>query len=509
MLFNSYIFICILLPLSLAGWFLLNHFGHTRIACVFLTAMSLWFYGYFRLSYLFIIISSIAANYIISLIIDKISDGGPLNRDASRLMILISVCVNLGIFLYFKYTDFIIENLNLIFKSNIPFQNIVLPLGISFFTFQQLSYIIDRCKGEAEHCDLIYYATFVTFFPQLIAGPIVTHDEMIPQFKDMSKRRPDRENFRIGIRYFIIGFAKKVLLADILAGPVNYAFTKPRELEGISVIIVMLMYMFELYFDFSGYCDMAQGAAKMFNIDLPVNFNSPYLSASVKELWQRWHITLSRFFTKYVYIPLGGSRRGYFRMLLNVFIVFLLSGFWHGAAWTYVLWGVVNGIAVVLEGAITGIRQRRNLLKNDPDPEDGSRLLPKKIGQIYTFIFFLLSLCFFRSSSVSDAFHLIGSMFKINKTGALFDVLSHLEAPEFYILKEAVRMKAPGFTGKFDLILALIMLAISFVVITRKNSHEIAPKNDHPLRDGVLYAALFMWCFVSLGQVSTFLYFNF
>ena len=297
MLFNSYIFICILLPVALLGWFGLNYFGHTRLAGLFLTGMSLWFYGYFHVSYLLIIVSSIAVNYIISLTAVKLEDReGP----EKKILLVVAVVINLGILFYFKYTDFFIENLNALTGSDYALRHIMLPLGISFFTFQQISYVVDRCLGRAPHYGLIDYMVFVTFFPQLIAGPIVTYDEMLPQFKDMARRRIDRDNMRTGIRYFVIGFAKKVLIADTLAGPVNYAFVMPRELDSLTVIIVMLLYMFELYFDFSGYCDMASGIAKMFNIDLPVNFNSPYTSPNVKELWQRWHITLSRFFTKYL-----------------------------------------------------------------------------------------------------------------------------------------------------------------------------------------------------------------
>ncbi len=504
MLFNSYIFICILLPVALLGWYGLNYFGHNRLAGIFLTGISLWFYAYFHVSYLFVIVGSIALNYLISLIVEAYrKHGDTSNGGVMRIILIISVAANLGILFYFKYTDFLIENINALTGRDFALRHILLPLGISFFTFQQLSYVIDRCRDRAPHYDLITYMTFVTFFPQLIAGPIVTYDEMMPQFADMGRRRIDPDNMRTGIRYFVIGFAKKILLADVLAGPVNQAFITPRELDTVTVIIVMLMYMFELYFDFSGYCDMASGIAKMFNIDLPVNFNSPYTSANVKELWQRWHITLSRFFTTYVYIPLGGSRRGYGRMLANVFIVFVLSGLWHGAAWTYVLWGAVNGLLVVWDNAcligVRGCEYKREC----------KLYIPRKAGQILTFCFFLLSLCFFRSSTIPDALHLIRSVFVFNWNGRLFDVLSYLKTPEFYVLEEAAGMMSANMLNYVHLACALIMLAVSFVIILRPNSHEIAPRNDHPVRDGILMGIVFAWCFISLNQVSTFLYFNF
>ncbi len=504
MLFNSYIFICILLPVALLGWYGLNYFGHNRLAGIFLTGISLWFYAYFHVSYLFLIVGSIALNYFISLIVEAYrKHGNAANGGVMRIILIISAAANLGILFYFKYTDFLIENINALTGRDIALRHILLPLGISFFTFQQLSYVIDRCRDRAPHYDLITYMMFVTFFPQLIAGPIVTYDEMMPQFADMGRRRIDPDNMRTGIRYFVIGFAKKILLADVLAGPVNQAFITPRELDTVTVIIVMLMYMFELYFDFSGYCDMASGIAKMFNIDLPVNFNSPYTSANVKELWQRWHITLSRFFTTYVYIPLGGSRRGYGRMLTNVFIVFVLSGLWHGAAWTYVLWGAVNGLLVVWDNAcligVRGCEYKREC----------KLYIPRKAGQILTFCFFLLSLCFFRSSTIPDALHLIRSVFVFNWNGRLFDILSYLKTPEFYVIEEAAGMMSANMLNYVHLACALIMLAVSFIIILRPNSHEIAPRNDHPVRDGILMGIVFAWCFISLNQVSTFLYFNF
>ena len=504
MLFNSYIFICILLPVALLGWFGLNYFGHTRLAGVFLTSISLWFYAYFHLSYLAVILASIAVNYLISLIVKKFSEKeDDPDEFAMRILLVLSVVVNLGILFYFKYTDFFIENINALTGSEFALRGILLPLGISFFTFQQMSYVIDRCRGRAPHYDLITYSTFVTFFPQLIAGPIVTYDEMIPQFKDVTRRRVDRDNMRTGIRYFVIGFAKKVLLADVLAGPVNFAFVSPRDMDTPTAVIVMLLYMFELYFDFSGYCDMASGIAKMFNIDLPVNFNSPYTSANVKELWQRWHITLSRFFTTYVYIPLGGSKKGFGRMLANVFIVFVLSGLWHGAAWTYVLWGAVNGILVVWDNlclvGVEGCEYKREC----------KVYIPRKLGQVLTFCFFLLTLCFFRSSTIPDALHLIKNIFVPSWNGRLFEILSYMEAPEFYILREAAGMMKDSVTGYLNLAIALVMIILSFIIITRPNSHELAPKDDHPVRDGILLGIVFTWCFISLNQVSTFLYFNF
>ncbi len=401
MLFNSYIFIFIFLPLVLIGWYGFNHYKKHQLADLFLAGMSLWFYGYFNVYYLAIILVSIALNYLLSYLLTKIPQNSVHQKVWNRAGLIAGLLLNLGILFYFKYYDFFIENVNAVFHADFALKHILLPLGISFFTFQQLSFIIDRCLGRAEHYPFLNYVTFVTFFPQLIAGPIVLYDELIPQFQDISKRKFNSASFARGIYLFVLGLAKKVLLADTFGLMANYGFAQTFSLDTISTIVVVLSYTFELYFDFSGYSDMAIGLGQMFNIKLPINFNSPYRSCSIKEFWQRWHITLSRFFITYVYIPLGGSRKGKVRMLINTFVIFLLSGLWHGAAWTYIIWGVIHGILVVWDNlGIVGIKGR--------EEKRPSRFhIPAWPGWIFTFTLFNLSLFFFRSESILGAVQLL------------------------------------------------------------------------------------------------------
>ena len=349
MLFNSYIFIFLFLPLSLAGWYALNHFHRYRAALAFLCAMSLWFYGYFHPKYLLLLLGSIAMNYALSSVIAMAERKEPVSLALRRLFLVLGTAGNLAVLFYFKYTDFFISTCNAVLRTDWALRHIMLPLGISFFTFQQISFITDRALGDAPHYPLLQYLTFVTFFPQLIAGPIVLYDEMIPQLENPENRRFQPDSFRRGVYLFSLGLAKKVLLADTLAGQVAFGYDHTYYLDALTSFLVLLSYAFELYFDFSGYCDMAMGIGWMFGITLPVNFDSPYRTASMKEFWQHWHITLQRFFTRYVYFPLGGSRHGRLRTVRNVMIVFLLSGFWHGAAWTFVLWGLLNGLAVVFD----------------------------------------------------------------------------------------------------------------------------------------------------------------
>ena len=272
MLFNSYLFIFIFLPLTLFGWYILIHYGHIKTAKVFLAGMSLWFYGYFNVYYLAIIIASIMVNYLLSFAL-TFAENKPHERILRRIGLSVGIFFNLGLLFYFKYYDFFIENINLVFNADFNLKHILLPLGISFFTFQQLSFVIDRALGRAEHYSFINYITFVTFFPQLIAGPIVLYNEIIPQFEDAKNRRFNAKNFSEGIILFVLGLGKKVLLADVLGLAVNYGFAQTYSLDSVSTVFVILAYTFEIYFDFSGYSDMAMGLGRMFNIIIPVNFN--------------------------------------------------------------------------------------------------------------------------------------------------------------------------------------------------------------------------------------------
>ncbi len=484
MLFNSYIFLFLFLPVSLLGFYGLNRLGLYRVADVFLIAVSLWFYGWFNVSYLLLIVLSMTGNYMVSLLFDR-------GRVSKGITLFFALFINLGLLFYFKYFDFFISNINFIFKTDYNLKNILLPLGISFFTFQQLSYMIDRVKGRAPHYGIIDYAAYVTFFPQLVAGPIVLHDEFIPQLKDRERRKPDADKIYEGLISFVIGLSKKVLLADTLAVAVNYGFDNYLMLDSFSTIVVMLAYFLELYFDFSGYSDMAIGLGAMFNFDLPVNFDSPYRSHSLKELWTRWHMTLTRFMTTYVYIPLGGSRKGRARTLVNIFIVFLLSGLWHGAAWTYVVWGMLTGLVVIWD----------NLRKRD---------IPGILGIIATDLTFLLLLIPFRSESLAVAWRILVNLFTRGWTGNLLKLAENvMNMPELYVPMQVLNRGAGIGKGATSLIFLILLLAIGIFVIGRRNTVYI--KNTYKSRPWMppILAILFTYSVVSLSQVSTFIYFNF
>ena len=519
MLFNSFLFILIFFPLTLIGWYLLNHYHCYRAALAFLTGMSFWFYGMFSWKFLVILIVSILISHALSLLIrEKCPSAGPAaepdpsGRHWRRALLVTSIVFHLGLLFVFKYYGFFIGNIDTAFHADLPLYHIIMPIGISFYVFQQLSYLIDRCNGIAPHYCLLDYMAYVAFFPKLIEGPIAFHEEIISQFHDEEKRRFSADRFARGCVLFIIGLSKKVLLADTLALPVNYGFEQTYYLDTITVILVMLAYTFEIYFDFSGYCDMASGLSLMLGITLPVNFNSPYQSATVKELWQRWHMTLSRFFIRYVYIPLGGSRKGRRRTMINVLIVFILSGLWHGAGWTYVCWGLMQGLLVVWDdmGIVsvrdngTSSRKKHYLLRDHP-----LLTVSRRTGQFFTFLFFVISLIFFRSENMAYAGAMFRRLFYFTWPGFLYRVAGKLDIAEIYLVKEALSLAAPSLINPMYLIAFLILLAISAFVITRKNALEIATTTTFSKRTCIFLIILFVWSFLSLSQVSTFIYFKF
>ena len=492
MLFNSYIFIFLFLPLTLAGWYLLNKLEKYKGAQAFLVVMSLWFYAYFNVSYLAIILASCLLNYGFSFGLTKKDSEG-----FRKGMLVLGCAVNLGILGYFKYYDFFLENLNALFSANFTLKHILLPLGISFFTFQQLSFVIDRCRGNASHYSLLDYLNFVTFFPQLIAGPIVLHSELVPQFQDKTKRRFDVGSFAQGVAFFVIGMGKKVLLADTLAKAVNFGFSDIAGLDSVSAVLTALGYTFELYFDFSGYCDMAVGLGKMFRIEIPDNFNAPYKSASVKEFWRRWHITLGRFFTTYVYIPLGGSRKGKVRTVVNTMIVFLLSGLWHGANWTFVFWGFLHGVGVSVNSLFMGRREKV--------PGSGRRFF----WQMVTFVYVCLAFVFFRSDTMADGFLFMKRLFSFEYNGSMFAVAEAMSVSEIYIVTKVLSMKAPQLLSIVNLLVLLFVMAVSVFALCRKRTREMVEQCKWSGGFTLAMSVLFVWAVLSLSGVSTFLYFNF
>jgi len=347
MLFNSYAFIFGYLPVTMAGFFLLARSSH-RLAALWLAAASLFFYGWWNPVFVLLIMTSITANYAFGYAIGLIR---LKSEQKAKEVLAASVAANLGVLAYFKYANFFIINMSQLTGMELAVGNIVLPLGISFFTFTQIAFLVDVYRGLAREYNFIHYVLFVTYFPHLIAGPVLHHKQMMPQFERAETYRINLENINVGMTIFIIGLAKKVLLADqfaLYADPVFDVVAHGGEPKVFEAWVGALAYTLQLYFDFSGYSDMAIGLSRMFNVKLPLNFDSPYKAPNIIEFWRRWHMTLSAFMRDYLYVPLGGSRKGVSHRYINLMTTMLLGGLWHGAGWTFVIWGGLHGIFLVI-----------------------------------------------------------------------------------------------------------------------------------------------------------------
>lgn len=486
MLFNSYIFILFFLPVTLILYFGLNRMGKEVLAKWTLVCMSLWFYAYFHVSYLFLITGSVLFNFMCSRILCR-----PEGVQKRKIVLAAGIIVNLSAIFYFKYFNFFLENVNYFFHTDLRIGQILMPLGISFFTFQQISYLIDSYRLETRNYQMVDYVLFVTFFPQLIAGPIVLHDEMIPQFLDKSRKSLSQDQLARGIYFLAIGLFKKVMIADTLGKGADWGFSNPEVLTALDVMIVSLLYTLQLYFDFSGYCDMACGIANMFHFELPVNFRSPYKAKSIHEFWQRWHITLTRFLRKYLYFPLGGSKKGEVHAWVNLMIVFLVSGIWHGAGWTFILWGVIHGAGSVL------YRISRNIWDK----------IPGLLRWAMTFLFVDLTWIFFRSDSLKSAFILLGKLVKPWNWQISKSLLKQFDLLEFTYVEAHVDF-LKNFTERFPYVhLAIVLTAALLLALVPRNCHEkkFVPGTGNAIGSIVLL----VWSIVSLSGLSTFLYFNF
>lgn len=504
MLFNSYIFVFVFFPICLLGYYCLLQKGKPEAAKVFLTVMSLWFYGYFNLSYLMIMICSIAGNYLFHRLLSRrnLWGGRRGERAKSRLLsrkavMILAVAFDLGVLFYFKYFDFFLDITNVVFGTDFVLRGILLPLGISFFTFQQISFIVDTYRGEVADCSLSEYALFVSFFPQLIAGPIVNHGEMLPQFRAFGKEKPDWERIAQGLALFVLGLSKKVLLADTFGKGVDYGYENLALLGRADAALMVFFYALQLYFDFSGYCDMAVGIGRMLGIEIPVNFNSPYKAVNIVDFWKRWHITLNRFFTKYVYIPLGGNRRGEGRMYLNLLLVFFLSGLWHGAGFHFIVWGMLHGALYAATRFWLGHIK--------------TRLSGKKImtivSQILTFLYVSIAWVYFRAESIAQANMLLRTACAGEVKKISLDLAKCLQPDEFWYIIKVLHLDHFSFSRY--ILMFLILAAGLYLAMVGKNAKERVERLKYGPVSAVVLVVLAVWCILGFSGVSTFLYFNF
>ena len=467
MLFNSFEFILIFLPTTFFVFFFLNSFLGEKASRIWLLGASLFFYGWWAPVYVPLILGSIIFNYGISRAFLFLESA---NKASQQICLAIGVLGNLTLLGYFKYADFFIENLNWAFDSKFELLHLILPLAISFFTFQQIAYLVDSYIGKVRESNFLNYSLFVLFFPQLISGPIVHHNEMMPQFNDPINKRVNFANVVSGFLVFSIGLFKKVVVADTFAIWASRGFDTTEIVTFIEAWIASLSFTLQLYFDFSGYTDMALGAALLFNVHLPKNFNSPYKALNIRDFWRRWHMTLSRFLKDYIYISLGGNRSGSFRTYMNLIATFFLCGLWHGAGWTFVFWGLLHGIALAVHRFWLKVNIKMNYF----------------FAGALTFLFVNFSWVFFRAKEWKDATKILTGMLGFNGLGILEIV------PIIYII----------------FFLGLIWRA--------KNSMQWAEQLNS--KSQTIYIALFLGVFailqlnnfqISNDKTMEFLYFNF
>ncbi|MCM1154227.1 MAG: MBOAT family protein [Roseburia sp.] len=498
MLFNSYIFIFLFFPICLAGYYILIHYRKKELAKFFLTVMSFWFYGYFQVNYLLIMILSIAGNYLFHILLSR--EKSPVR---AKGLLVLAITANLGVLFYFKYYDFFMENINAVFGTSFLLKHVLLPLGISFFTFQQIGFIVDTYRGEVRECRLLTYALFVSFFPQLIAGPIVKQSEMLPQFEQIGEKKADWEKIYRGFMLFGAGLFKKVILADTFGAAVDHGYANLPLLGRMDAVIVIIAYSLQLYFDFSGYCDMARGIGHMLGLEIPVNFNSPYRAVNIVDFWKRWHITLNRFFTSYVYIPLGGNRRGRMRMYLNLLIVFFLSGIWHGAGWNFIIWGMMHGILYVLTRIWQHSADKRKVTRMS----QMLRALRTLLSRICLFVYVSIAWVYFRAQDSAEAGRMLMTAFRGNVQKLSLELAGCFELDElWYVLKV---LHLDNFTYSRYILMFFMLIAGLALAMFSRNAGEITARMKGKAASAVLSGLVFVWCVLSFSQVSTFLYFNF
>jgi alginate O-acetyltransferase complex protein AlgI len=486
-LFSSPEFVLIFLPASVATFFMLRAADRPKLAKWSLYAFSLFFYAYWDFRFVPLLVGSTLFNFSVgSALLQGFASG---NRRKSLLVG--GIAANLSLLGFFKYTNFFVENVNEITGLSVGLVSVVLPLGISFFTFQQIAFLVDAHRGQARTSGLLDYGVFVSFFPQLIAGPIVHHREMMPQFERSGTQGPRIDNIAKGAFIFAIGFWKKVVVADTVAAWVDQGFANAPNLNFMEAWVTALSYTFQIYFDFSGYADMAIGAALMFNIALPINFYSPYKATSIRDFWRRWHISLSNFLRDYLYIPLGGND-GVTRAWLNLLATFLLGGLWHGAGWTFIAWGALHGFGMVLHRMW----------------ERWAFPLPKVIAWAVTFLFVVATWVFFRADSVGDAMEILRAMAGLK--GVILP--PQLQSVLPWLTGYGIEFEVYWFTEiewtsaryAFVVLPILLLLTIAF-----RNSIQLLESFEFRLRDGLILAMGLSMAFALVNREAEFIYYQF
>ena len=479
MIFSTYTFIFAFLPIVLLVYFGMSKFVSRKIQHIFLILASLVFYGYTNPWYVLLIMTSIVINYAAAIKIENAE-----KNNIRKLAFIIGVLFNVLLLGYYKYYDFFVDNINQVFSTSYTLKHIILPIGISFFTFQQIATLISLWKKEIKVPSFLDFSLFISFFPQLVAGPIVFAQDVMSQYRNDQKRFFNIDNFSKGTFIFIIGLFKKIVIADSLNHIVSQGFYQPEYINFSQAWISSISYTLQIFFDFSGYSDMAIGLAKMFNIDLPVNFYSPYKSKSITEFWKRWHITLGRSLAVLIYFPLGGNRKGLARTCLNLFLVFFVSGIWHGAAWTFILWGVLHGVVRIFEKLFDKYLDK----------------IPTIIRIFFTFMFVNAAWVLFRSKSIEQGLIFLKKMFLPTAEEMEFTRISYLTTDGILTYPYWIEV---------SYIIGMLAILLSILFFYPKNSIDLYNEFKPTKKIGFIIAAIFCISIIHLSRVSPFIYFNF
>ena len=482
MQFNSFVYILLFLPITILLYYTANKINSLVGKCI-LVISSIIFYCYTDISILWVLGISIVVNYVFSLTITKAEKW-------RSIFLFIPVIINVGLLLYYKYLNFAISNVNTFLGKEIPLVELILPIGISFFTFQQIAYVVAIYKGELQKNSLVDYLVYILFFPKILMGPLADPVDFINQINDSNLKKIDWDNIASGIKIFSLGLFKKVMIADIFAKSVGWGYTNIDSTTSMDWILIMLFYTFEIYFDFSGYCDMAVGSALMLNVSLPINFDSPYKALSIRDFWKRWHISLTKFFTKYIYIPLGGSKKGMFFACLNTMIVFLVSGIWHGANWTFILWGILHGTLSVFD-----------------------RLFEKKQEKIFlparwigTFVVVNILWLLFRSDTIQQWWEILTKIVCVQNLNVSDGIISTFNLQENTFISNVLGLKwsIENIRGFW---MNVYILLTGGICLLFDNNYRTLNKKSWIMM--IISAIAFIWGFICLSGESVFVYFNF
>lgn len=482
MQFNSFIFILLFLPLTVTLYYTLNKINDTVGKIVLLIA-SIIFYAYTDRVTLIVLGISLVLNYGFALAIANV-------KKWRSFYLFTPIVINTGILLYFKYLNFVIENVNHFFMKSIPLKEMILPIGISFFTFQQIAYMVAVYRKEIEKNNILDYLVYILYFPKILMGPLTEPTDFMAQINDTTLKKVNLDNIVCGIKIFSFGLFKKVMLADVFAKAVTWGYTNIDIATSMDWILVMLFYTFEIYFDFSGYSDMAVGTSLMLNIKLPINFDSPYKAISIRDFWKRWHISLTKFFTKYIYIPLGGSKKGIFFTYVNTMIVFLISGIWHGANWTFIVWGILHGALSIFDRIFDKYQKK----------------ICKPIRWICTFIVINILWLLFRSDSINQWLDIIAKIISFQNLNISDGIIQIFNLQETAFISNVLGVTE--FVKNIRGFWMIVYLIVSYgICLLFENNYKKLEKISWITM--FVSSIAFVWGFICLSGESVFVYFNF